>query len=72
MEKKELQLMFKHRDLNNRIGFDSIIQLKDGKLLFTNREFDNHIYIYNEKTFQKLYDINLYQFIEAFEKEKYK
>ena len=72
MEKKELQLMFKQRGLNCIIRFNSIIQLKDGKLLFMHNEFDNNIYIYNEKTFQKFFDINLYQFIEAFEKEQKK
>ena len=65
--KKKAQLICK-REING----NSIIQLKDGKLLFYyfNKFYD--IYIYNEKTFQKLFEINFYKFIYEFENEKEK
>ena len=64
MEAKEFQFLFTKK----RYG-DSIIQLKDGKLLiyhFTNFYF---VYIYNEKTFQKLFEINLFEIIQKFDEE---
>ena len=52
------------------INGDSIMQLKDGKLLlfyFRNRYL---IHIYNEKTLQKLFEIDFYEAISEYEKEK--
>ena len=66
MEKKA-QLICKR----NKKG-DSIIQLKDGKLLFYYFNQLYYIYIYNEKTFQNLFEIDFYKLIYQFEKEKEK
>ena len=65
--KKKSQLICK-REING----NSIIQLKDGKLLFYyfNKFYD--IYIYNEKTFQNLFEIDLYKPIYEFVKRKRK
>ena len=54
MIQKEAQLVSLER-----IKGDTIIQLKDGKLLFYYYIEDYDIYIYNEKTFQLLFEINL-------------
>ena len=66
--KKKAQLICKRDDING----NSIIQLKDGKILFYyfNRFYD--IYIYNDKSFQNLFEIDFYKFIYEFEKEKEK
>ena len=64
---KELQFLFK-----GRIDSDSIIQLKDGKLLSYYFEGLYYIYIYNEKTFQKLFEIDFDETISEYEKEKVK
>ena len=64
METKEFQILF-----NKKIYSDSIIQLKDGKiLLYTFHPYCN-IYILNEKTFQKLYEINLLELVKKYEEE---
>lgn len=53
MEKKEAQLLFrKHIEVN------SIIQLRDGKLMFYYFSRNSIINIYNEKTFKKLFEID--------------
>ena len=54
MIQKEVQLV-----LTEKIKGDSIIQLKDGKLIFYYYREDYNIYIYHEKTFQLLFEINL-------------
>ena len=64
---KELQFLF-----NGRIDGNSIIQLKDGKLLSYYFEGLYYIYIYNEKTFKKLIEIDFYKSISEYEKEKLK
>ena len=54
MIQKEAQLV-----LTERTKGDIIIQLKDGKLVFYFYCEDYNIYIYHEKTFQLLFEINL-------------
>ena len=67
MESKEFQFIF-----TKKINGDSIIQLKDGKILFYYFRFFYNISIYNEKTFQKLYEIDLIEFIKKHEEGKKK
>ena len=67
MEGKEFQILF-----TKKIKGDSLIQLKDGKILFYHLNLYNNIYIYNEKTFQKLYEINIIKHIKQYEEEKEK
>jgi len=62
MIKKEAQLI-----LNERIKGDTIIQLKDGKLIFYYYEEDYDFWVYNEKTFQLLFEINIKNLIHRFE-----
>ena len=64
MKIKEIQNLFK----KSKEG-DSIIQLKSGKIVSYFLRDNYNIYIYNEKTFQKLYDINLENLINKYEKE---
>ena len=53
-----------------KIDGNSLIQLKDGKLLlFYFQEF-YLINIYNEKTFQKIFEIDFYESISEYEKEQ--
>ena len=66
MGAKEYQFQFL---FTKSIKGDSIIQLKDGKILFYHFNFFYNISIYNEKTFQKLYEINLIEHIKKYEKE---
>ena len=61
MEEKEVQLLFK-----KNIEGNFIIPLKDGKIIIYYFREDYNIHIYNEKTFQKLFDINLYYSIIKF------
>ena len=62
MEKNGVQFLFMQD-----IDFDSVIQLKNGRLLFYDfKDYDN-IYIYNEKTFQKILDIDIYEPIKEYE-----
>lgn len=65
MKIKEIQNLFK----KSKEG-DSIIQLKSGKIVSYFLRDNYNIYIYNEKTFQKLYDINLENLIDKYEKER--
>ena len=53
-----------------KIYVNSIIQLKDGKLLMFCFSCLYTIYIYNEKTFQKLFEIDLYESISEYEKRR--
>ena len=58
--------------LKRSIRGDSIIQLKDGKILtYYFREFYD-IYIYHEKTFENILELDLYKPIYEYEKEKEK
>ena len=66
MEAKEFQFLF-----TKRIDGNSIIQLNDGKILFYYFKSYFDIYIYNNKTFHKLYEINLFDLIKEY-KEKNK
>ena len=71
MIKKEVQFTMK-----SEIEADTIIQLKDGRLLFYYFREDYNIYIYNEKTFEQLFVIDLknlkYEFMNKFEEDKEK
>ena len=64
--------MIKKAQLNCKrtIRGDSIIQLKDGKLLFYYSKELYDIYIYNEKTFKNLFEIDFFKPIYEFEKKK--
>ena len=62
MEKNGVQFLFmKH------IYFDSVIQLKNGRILFYYFKNYDYIFIYNEKTFQKILDIDIYNSIKEYE-----
>ena len=65
--RKKAQLILKRK-----IRGDSIIQLKDGKILtYYFREYYD-IYIYHEKTFENILELDLYKPIYEYEKEKEK
>ena len=69
MIKKEVQFTMK-----SEIEADTIIQLKDGRLLFYYFRDDNDIYVYSEKTFEKLFEINFenlkYEILSKFKEDK--
>ncbi len=67
MEKNRVQSLFKQQ-----IYADSIIQLKKGKILLYYFKDSYYIRIYNEKTFHKILDINLYKPIEEYENKNEK
>ena len=48
----------------------SMIQLMDGKIMIYSSRESYKIFIYNEKTFQQLYNINLLKQIEEFKERK--
>ena len=66
MIKKEVQF-----NMKAEIEADTIIQLKDGRLLFYYFRENYNIYIYNEKTFEQLFEIDLqnlkYEFMIKFD-----
>ena len=66
MIKKEVQF-----NMKAKIEANTIIQLKDGRLLFYYFREIYKIYIYNEKTFEQLFEIDLqnlkYEFMNKFE-----
>ena len=62
MEKNGVQFLFMQH-----IYVDSVMQLKNGRILFYNFKNYCHIYIYNEKTFQKILDIDIYNHIKEYE-----
>jgi len=62
MIKKEAQFI-----LHEKIKRDTIIQLKDGKLIFYYYEEDYDFWVYNEKTFQLLFEINIKNLMHRFE-----
>ena len=64
METKGFQFLF-----TKKINGNYIIQLKDGKILIYPFHPYHNIYIFNEKTFQKLYEINLVDLIKKYEGE---
>ena len=47
-----------------------MIQLKDGKIMIYSSRESYKIFIYNEKTFQQLYNINLLKQLEEFKERK--
>ena len=47
---------------------DALIQLKNGKIIIYNLTEFYNIHIYNEKTFHKLYEIDLYKTLYESEK----
>ena len=61
MEEKEIEFHFKKKYIEG----DSILQLKDGKLLFYYFIGGYNIYLYNQKTFQKLYELDIDKLIEV-------
>ena len=65
MEKVGVQLLFKQQ-----IYADSVMQLKNGRILFYYFKDSYDIYIYNEKTFQKIFKINIYKPIIEYENKK--
>ena len=64
MRKKEVQLIFKRKIKGN-----SMVQLKDGKIIFYYLKQYYDIQIYESKTFKKLFEINLYDYIEEYKKQ---
>ena len=66
MIKKEVQF-----NMKAEIEADTIIQLKDGRLLFYYFRENYNIYIYNGKTFEQLFEIDLqnlkYEFMIKFD-----
>ena len=62
MEKNGVQFLFMRP-----VYVDSVIQLKNGRLLFYSLRDCDCIYIYNEKTFQKILDIDIYEPIKEYE-----
>ena len=67
MDKNGVQFLFMWH-----IYFNSVIQLKNGRILFYNFKDYDYIHIYNEKTFQKILDINIYKPIKEYEIKKEK
>ena len=63
MEEKEVEFLFtkKYIDVN------SILQLKDGKLLFYDSIGGYNIILYNQKTFQKLFVLDIDELIKKLE-----
>ena len=49
---------------------DSVIQLRNGKLIFYYFKRDYVFYIYNEKTFQNLIEINIKELIKKYKNKK--
>ena len=62
---KEIECLF-----TSKVKGDSLLQLKDGRLLFYYFRTKYRIKIYNEKSFQKILAINLFKAIYEYEKEK--
>ena len=67
METKEAQCLF-----SKYIKGDSLLQLKNGKIIFYYFRKYFSFMLYNEKTFNKIYDIYLSQLIFEFQQEKEK
>ena len=65
MEEKELEFLFTKKNING----ESILQLKDGKLLFYNPIGGARIILYSQKTFQKIYELNFDKLIKKLEEE---
>ena len=55
---------------SKKIKGDTILQLKNGKLLFYYIRVKYGIKIYNEKSFRQLVSINLFKQMKEFEKDK--
>ena len=64
MEVKEAEYLF-----STDYKGDHIMQLKDGKILMFYLYGNYIINVYNEKTFHKLYEIDINFIIQQFEKE---
>ena len=65
MEEKKFQFLF-----TKEIEGNLMIPLKDGKIIFYYFREDYNIFIYNEKTFQKLFEIDLISKIKQLNEEK--
>ena len=64
MTMKEAQIIF-----SKTVNGDSILQLKDGSLLFYYFRSKYGISIYNEKSFQKIFAINILKAIKKYEND---
>ena len=64
MEKKEVQFLFKEYTEG-----DTIIQLNDGRILFYYYTGIRDVYVYSDKTFKKLFEIDSNRFISNYDKE---
>ena len=67
MELKEVEAQC---ECSSTVQGDSLIQLKDGKILFYYFRERYHLDLYNEKTFKKILEIDLCDLIKKYEKEK--
>ena len=65
MENHGVQFLF-----TQHIYADSVIQLKNGRILFYYFKNYDYIFIYNEKTFQKILDIDIYNSIKEYENKR--
>ena len=63
MEEKEVEFLFTKK----YIDANSILQLKDGKLLFYDSIGGYNIILYNQKTFQKLFVLDIDELIKKLE-----
>ena len=64
MEEKEIEFLFTKK----YIDANSILQLKDGKLLFYDSIGGYNIILYNQKTFQKLFVLDIDELIKNLKK----
>ena len=64
MEKKEVQFLFKEYAEG-----DSMIQLNNGRILFYYYTGNRDIYVYSDKTFKKLFEIDSKSFIPNYDKD---
>ena len=62
MTTKDAQILF-----SKTVKGDSVLQLKNGNILFYFFRSDYSISIYNEKSFQKIFSINIYKTIKKYE-----
>ena len=64
MELNDTELLFSKEKRGN-----SLLQLKYGKIIFYNLIGYYQIYIFDDKTYKKLFEINMLEFIKKYEKE---
>ena len=66
MKEDEVEILFEKK----YISANSILQLKDGKLLFFFSNGGNNIIFYSQKTFQKIYELELDKLIKKLEEDE--